>query len=75
MVKHSGATRASVEVSSGDGELRVVVADDGAGGADPVRGSGMIGLIDRVEARGGTFAISSPVDGGTTLRVALPLQH
>ena len=70
VVKHSGAERASVEVTSGEGELCVVVADDGTGGADPVRGSGMIGLIDRVEARGGTLNISSPVNGGTTLRVA-----
>jgi signal transduction histidine kinase len=75
VVKHSGATRATVEVSSGDGTLHVVVADDGHGGADPVRGSGMIGMIDRIEARGGTLTISSPADGGTTLRVALPLEH
>jgi signal transduction histidine kinase len=72
VVKHSGASRATVEVTSGDGTLRVVVADDGAGGASPTRGSGLIGLIDRVETRGGTLVISSPVNGGTTLRAALP---
>jgi signal transduction histidine kinase len=75
VVKHSGASCARVEVTTGAGEVRVIVADDGAGGADPIRGSGMIGLRDRVEARGGTLTISSPVQGGTTVRAALPLRH
>jgi signal transduction histidine kinase len=53
--------------------LRLLVTDDGAGGADPSRGSGLIGLIDRVAAVGGTFEVTSPPGGGTSLRVAIPV--
>jgi signal transduction histidine kinase len=50
----------------------MAVRDDGAGGADPGRGSGLTGLRDRVEALGGTLRVTSPVGEGTTLEVALP---
>jgi signal transduction histidine kinase len=50
----------------------VVISDDGCGGADPRRGSGLSGLRDRVNALGGTMAVDSPADGGTRLRVELP---
>jgi signal transduction histidine kinase len=46
--------------------------DDGVGGADPSRGSGLIGLADRVEALGGTLRILSPVGGGTGLHAEFP---
>jgi signal transduction histidine kinase len=49
------------------------VGDDGVGGADPSRGSGLVGLIDRVEALGGSLTINSPTGAGTTLQVELPL--
>jgi signal transduction histidine kinase len=51
----------------------VCVSDDGAGGADPVRGTGLTGLKDRVEALGGTISVQSPVGAGTSLQVELPL--
>jgi len=53
--------------------LRLEVRDDGTGGADPTRGSGLVGLGDRVAAAGGTITITSPPGGGTTLDVALPI--
>ena len=55
-----------------DGRLVIEVADDGAGGADPAKGSGLRGLSDRVEAVGGSLAITS-TPGGTTLRAEFPL--
>ena len=53
----------------------VTVRDDGAGGADPARGSGLTGLRDRVEALGGTIEITSPVGAGTSLVVRIPIEH
>jgi len=49
------------------------IRDDGIGGVDTTRGSGILGLTDRVEALGGTISIASPPRGGTTLSVRLPL--
>ena len=49
------------------------VADDGLGGADPARGSGLRGLADRVEALGGTLSVSSPLGAGTRLEAELPI--
>ena len=57
---------------SGD-RLTVDVADDGVGGADAERGSGLRGLADRVAALDGTLTVDSPVGGGTRLRAELPL--
>jgi signal transduction histidine kinase len=62
-----------VEVESADGALRVSVRDDGAGGADPARGSGLVGLRDRVEALGGAITIQSPLGAGTSVDVELPI--
>jgi len=53
--------------------LHLHVRDDGDGGADPARGSGLVGLKDRVEALGGTFTIDSPAGAGTFLHAELPL--
>jgi signal transduction histidine kinase len=62
-----------VDVARGeDALLEVSVADDGAGGADPSRGSGLRGLADRVEALGGRLDVSSPVGEGTALCARLP---
>jgi len=49
------------------------VRDDGVGGADPTRGSGLVGLRDRVEAMGGSIEVESPVGAGTVVHVCLPL--
>jgi signal transduction histidine kinase len=60
-------------VSVVDGDLRVRVRDDGVGGADAGRGSGLVGLSDRVEAVGGRMHVTSPAGGGTTLEATIPL--
>jgi signal transduction histidine kinase len=71
--KHAHASVVHVEVQSVHGVLRLRVRDDGAGGADPIRGSGLVGLKDRIEAVGGAITVHSPVGGGTSLDVQLPL--
>jgi signal transduction histidine kinase len=71
--KHASASAVHVDVNATDGALRLSIRDDGHGGADPARGSGLIGLKDRVEATGGTIVIESPVGTGTSLFVELPL--
>ena len=53
--------------------MRSTISDDGIGGADPARGSGLRGLVDRVEALGGTLRVTSPPGGGTVVRAELPL--
>jgi signal transduction histidine kinase len=52
----------------------VEVRDDGIGGADPGRGSGLVGLSDRVEALGGTLQVTSPPGKGTTVLIEIPLE-
>jgi signal transduction histidine kinase len=61
-----------VVVDGCDGALTLSIIDDGVGGADPSRGSGIIGLRDRVEALGGTMLVMSPPGQGTTLHVQVP---
>jgi PAS domain S-box-containing protein len=75
VAKYAHATSARVEIfESEDGhELVVQVSDDGIGGADPSRGTGLRGLEDRVESLDGRLAISSPQDGGTRIRASIPL--
>jgi signal transduction histidine kinase len=71
--KHAQASLVQVEVETVEGALRLCVRDDGVGGADPIRGSGLVGLKDRVEALGGAITIQSPPGSGTAVRVELPL--
>ena len=71
--KHANASVAVVTAEACRGGLRVRVRDNGAGGADPSRGSGLVGLKDRIEALGGTFAVHSPAGGGTTVSCELPV--
>jgi signal transduction histidine kinase len=73
VARYAGATSVAVEVTSEEHELAVTVADDGIGGADPSRGSGLQGLVDRLAAVGGSLSIESPSRGGTTLRARIPL--
>jgi signal transduction histidine kinase len=73
--KHAGPSPAKVVVTELDGTLRVRVSDEGVGGAAPQRGSGLIGLRDRVEAVGGAIEVISPVGQGTVIEVSLPLQR
>ncbi len=71
--KHAQASAVDIGVEARDGVLRLSIRDDGRGGADPTRGSGLIGLADRVDALGGTIEIASPVGEGTTLLITLPI--
>ena len=70
--KHANATSATVEIVRTNGELTVEVVDDGVGGADTERGSGLRGLADRVEALEGRLRVWSPSGGGTRLRAEIP---
>jgi signal transduction histidine kinase len=70
--KHAQASVIDIRADGHDGALTLWIHDDGIGGADPGRGSGIIGLKDRVEALGGTISVLSPRGHGTTLHVQLP---
>ena len=72
VAKHAHASVVRVEAGPDGAGLRLLVRDDGTGGADPGRGSGLIGLSDRVEALGGRLEIASPPGGGTSLLALLP---
>ena len=71
VAKHARATRVELQVAEHANSLIVSVIDDGGGGADPGRGTGLSGLIDRVEALGGNLTIHSPASG---TRVTAELQ-
>ena len=73
VAKHSGAERAEVRAFREGGALRVEVRDDGAGGAEPQVGSGLLGLDDRVTSLGGVLRVESPRGGGTVVTAVLPL--
>jgi signal transduction histidine kinase len=73
VARYAHASSARVEVQREDGQLVVVVADDGVGGVDPSAGSGLRGLDDRVAAVGGTLEIDSPLGAGTRVRARIPL--
>jgi signal transduction histidine kinase len=72
--KHANATVVRVKAGVKDMTLRLSIDDDGGGGADPARGSGIIGLTDRVEALAGRLTLRSPPGGGTSLVIELPLE-
>ncbi|MFI0257927.1 sensor histidine kinase [Streptomyces sp. NPDC017056] len=72
VAKHAEATRADVTVTRLGEILRVVIADDGVGGADPSGGSGLKGLAQRVRSVDGAFRMSSPAGGPTMMTVELP---
>ena len=71
--KHASASVVQVSAATAGQVLYLDVRDDGTGGADPLRGSGLIGLKDRVEALGGTITVDSPAGAGTALHVELPI--
>jgi signal transduction histidine kinase len=72
IVKHAQASQAEVVVSRAGDRLHIIVSDDGAGGADPSRGTGLTGLAKRAASVDGTFEIASPPGGPTLLTVDLP---
>jgi signal transduction histidine kinase len=71
--KHADASRVELDLHLGDASLGLSIRDDGRGGADPSRGSGLLGLKDRVEALGGTIEVESAHGTGTRLQVAIPV--
>ncbi|QUQ68783.1 CHASE3 domain-containing protein [Kutzneria sp. CA-103260] len=71
--KHARASVVRVEAAVREGRLFVSVRDDGVGSADPARGSGLIGLTDRIEALEGRMTVASPPGLGTSLQVELPV--
>jgi signal transduction histidine kinase len=70
--KHACAANASVRLARHDGRIEVDVVDDGVGGADTERGTGLRGLADRVEALGGRLRVWTPHGGGTRVCAELP---
>ena len=73
MAKYAEASIVRVRVEASDTRVVVEVTDDGVGGADPSRGSGLRGLADRVEALGGSLDVVSPAGAGTSLRAEIPV--
>ncbi|MFI6907996.1 sensor histidine kinase [Nonomuraea sp. NPDC050394] len=70
--RHGQAERARVDISQHDGDLRITVEDDGLGGADPAKGSGLAGIERRLAAFDGVLALHSPPGGPTTVTMELP---
>jgi signal transduction histidine kinase len=75
VVKHAQASYVEITLAARDGSLLLSVRDDGIGGADPRRGSGLAGLADRVEALGGSINVHSPAGTGTQITVDLPREY
>jgi signal transduction histidine kinase len=77
VAKYAGASHAAVHLSEAEGQLRFAVSDDGAGfdPATTARGSGLQNMADRVEALGGTLAVTSEPGGGTTVTGSVPSRH
>ena len=73
IAKYAHASSATVSITCTDGAASVIVADDGVGGADPTRGSGLRGLAMRVEALNGRLDVDSPHGGGTRIAAEIPL--
>jgi signal transduction histidine kinase len=73
--KHAHASVVHVDLDAHDATVRLTIHDDGIGGADPGKGSGLVGLSDRVEALGGTLKVTSPAGSGTTLLIEIPIER
>ena len=73
VAKHAGASRVTLTVAPRDAVVVATVVDDGIGGVDPSRGTGLRGLADRVHALGGTITAESPAAGGTTVTAEIPV--
>jgi signal transduction histidine kinase len=72
--KHAQASRVEVSLAPRNSSLMLSIRDDGVGGADPARGSGLVGLTDRVEALGGSIHVQSRPGDGTQITAELPLE-
>ena len=74
-MKHAQASRVEMSLTTRNGSVLLSIRDDGVGGANPARGSGLVGLADRVEALGGSIRLHSAAGGGTQITVDLPLEY
>ena len=74
-MKHAQASRVEMSLTTRNGSLLLSIRDDGIGGANPARGSGLAGLADRVEALGGSIRLHSAARAGTQITVDLPLEY
>ncbi|HWG60212.1 MAG TPA: GAF domain-containing protein [Streptosporangiaceae bacterium] len=74
-MKHAQASRIDISLTTRNGSLLLSIRDDGVGGANPARGSGLVGLTDRVEALGGSIHLHSTADAGTQITADLPLEY
>lgn len=74
IARSSDAERVDISVTRSAAQIELSIRDDGVGGADPSKGSGLNGLADRVAAAGGEFALESPEGEGTRVTVELPVQ-
>ncbi|MDX6594531.1 MAG: hypothetical protein QOJ13_3727 [Gaiellales bacterium] len=72
--KHAEASRVHIEVDDAESVLHLAIRDDGVGGADPARGSGLLGLRDRVEVLDGTLSLVSPAGDGTSMLIDVPIR-
>jgi signal transduction histidine kinase len=72
--KHAHASVVRVELDAHDATVQLAIRDDGIGGADLARGSGLVGLSDRIEALGGRLEVTSPAGTGTALLIEMPLE-
>ncbi|WP_324611406.1 sensor histidine kinase [Streptomyces sp. NRRL F-5755] len=70
--KHSGAREVVIVLTHGSGLLRMTVTDDGRGGADPARGTGLTGVRQRLDTFDGTLALHGPQGGPTTVTMEIP---
>ncbi|MDP9300574.1 MAG: hypothetical protein M3P43_06730 [Actinomycetota bacterium] len=73
VAKYARASRVDVIVRADGDSVEVLIADDGVGGADPAAGSGLRGVVDRIEALGGTLLVDSPARQGTRIRAEIPI--
>jgi signal transduction histidine kinase len=73
--KHACASMVHLALEADDASVQLSTRDDGVGGADPTRGSGLVGLRDRIEAFGGGVEVASPSGRGTVLVVRIPLDR
>jgi signal transduction histidine kinase len=71
--KYARATVAHVDIHANESDLELTIRDDGVGGADPSRGSGLVGLRDRVEALGGTITVAGGPGEGTSIAARIPI--
>ena len=74
-MKHAQASRVEMSLTTRNGSLLLSIRDNGVGGANPARGSGLVGLANRVEALGGSIRLHSAAGAGTQITVDLPLEY